>query len=244
MSNLQPTIDIHCHIMPGVDDGSPDMATSLEMLRIADKNGITHLILTPHHKPMHHNVSPEHNVAYRKRLQEAATEAGIKAKLFSGNEIYYSDETMEELEAGKICSLAGSDYVLVEFHPTNPYKAIQNAANRVQAAGYIPIIAHVERYSDIVSHPNRVGDLIEMGCFIQVNASSVMGKYGFGISHFTKKLLKEKKVHFIASDAHDTGRRAPQLLDCRNYVERKFGEDYGKKLFFTNPANVIRNELI
>ena len=244
MNNLQPTIDIHCHIMPGVDDGSPDLVTSLEMLRIADKNGITHIILTPHHKPMHHNVSPEHNVAYRKKLQEAATEAGIKAKLFSGNEIYYSDETMEELIDGRICSLAGSDYVLVEFHPTNPFKAIQNAAGRVQAAGYIPIIAHVERYSDIVSHPARVRDLIQMGCFIQVNASSVMGKYGFGISHFTKKLLKEELVHFIASDAHDTGRRAPHLLDCRNYVERKFGEDYGKKLFFTNPANVIRNELI
>lgn len=244
MNNLQPTIDIHCHIMPGVDDGSPDLATSLEMLRIADKDGITHIILTPHHKPMHHNVSPEHNVAYRKKLQEAATEAGIKAKLFSGNEIYYSDETMEELIDGKICSLAGSDYVLVEFHPTNPFKAIQNAAGRVQAAGFIPIIAHVERYSDIVSHPARVRDLIQMGCFIQVNASSVMGKYGFGIAHFTKKLLKEELVHFIASDAHDTGRRAPYLLDCRNYVERKFGEDYGKKLFFTNPANVIRNELI
>ena len=244
MNNLQPTIDIHCHIMPGVDDGSPDLVTSLEMLRIADKNGITHIILTPHHKPMHHNVSPEHNVAYRKKLQEAAANAGIKAKLFSGNEIYYSDETMEELIDGRICSLAGSDYVLVEFHPTNPFKAIQNAAGRVQAAGYIPIIAHVERYSDIVSHPARVRDLIQMGCFIQVNASSVMGKYGFGISHFTKKLLKEELVHFIASDAHDTGRRAPHLLDCRNYVERKFGEDYGKKLFFTNPANVIRNELI
>ena len=244
MSKVEPTIDIHCHIMPGVDDGSPDMATSLEMLRIADKNGITHLILTPHHKPMHHNVSPEHNVAYRKKLQEAAKAEGIKAKLFSGNEIYYSDETMEELIEGKICSLAGSDYVLVEFHPTNPYKAIQNAVSRVQAAGFIPIIAHVERYSDIVSHPARVKDLIEMGSLIQVNASSIMGKYGFGISHFTKKLLKEELVHFVASDAHDTGRRAPQLLDCRNYVERKFGEDYGKKLFFTNPANVIRNELI
>ena len=238
------SIDIHCHIMPGVDDGSPDMETSLKMLQISEKNGIEQVILTPHHKPMHHNVSPEHNVAYRKKLQEAAANAGIKAKLFSGNEIYYSDETMEELETGKICSLAGSDYVLVEFHPTNPYKAIQNAANRVQAAGFIPIIAHVERYSDIVSHPARVSDLIEMGCFIQVNASSVMGKYGFGISHFTKKLLKENMVHFVASDAHDTGRRAPHLLDCRNYIERKFGEDYGKKLFFTNPANVIRNELI
>ncbi len=239
---MQPTIDIHCHIMPGVDDGSPDTGTSLEMLRIAEKNGITHMILTPHHKPMHHNVSPEHNVLYRKKLLENARAAGIKVKLFSGNEIYYSDETMEELLRGEICSLAGSDYVLVEFHPSNPFKAIQNAAYRVQGAGYIPIIAHVERYADIVQHPARVGDLIEMGCYIQVNASSIMGRYGLGISHFTKKLLKQEQVHFVASDAHDAAGRAPKLLECRKFVEKKYGEDYANHLFCINPANVIRND--
>lgn len=241
---MQPTIDIHCHIMPGVDDGSPDTGTSLEMLRIADKNGITHLILTPHHKPMHHNVSPGHNVLYRKKLQERARAEGIKAKLFSGNEIYYSDETIDELIRGEACSLAGSDYVLVEFHPTNPYKAIQNAMYRVMSAGFIPIIAHVERYSDIVTNPIHVEDLIGMGCLIQVNASSIMGKYGFGISSFTKKLLKREQIHFIASDAHDTKSRAPQLLECRKYVEKKYGDEYAKSLFFTNPANVLRNESI
>ncbi|MCR5403281.1 MAG: protein-tyrosine-phosphatase [Butyrivibrio sp.] len=241
---MQPTIDIHCHIMPGVDDGSPDMKTSLEMLRIADKNDITHLILTPHHKPMHHNVSPEHNVLYRKELQQNARAEGIRAKLFSGNEIYYSDETVDELMRGEVCSLAGSDYVLIEFHPTNPYKAIQNAMYRVLTAGFIPIVAHVERYSDIVTKPVHVEDLIEMGCLIQVNASSIMGKYGFGISSFTRKLLKKELVHFIASDAHDTGNRAPQLLECRKYVEKKYGDEYAKELFFTNPANVLRNESI
>ncbi len=238
---MQPTIDIHCHIMPGVDDGSPDTSTSLEMLRIAEKNGITHMILTPHHKPMHHNVSPEHNVLYRKKLLENAKAAGIGVKLFSGNEIYYSDETMEELLRGEICSLAGSRYVLVEFHPSNPFTAIQNAMYRVQGAGYVPIVAHVERYSDIVGHPDRVGDLIDMGCYIQVNASSIMGKYGFGISHFTKRLLKEERVHFVASDAHDAKGRSPQLLDCRRYVEKKFGEEYAKRIFCVNAANVIRN---
>ena len=241
---MEPIIDIHCHIMPGVDDGSQDMATSLEMLRIAEKNGITHIILTPHHKPMHHNVSPEHNVLYRKKLQEEARALNLKVKLFSGNEIYYSDETMEELEQGKICPLAGSEYVLVEFHPTNPFMAIQNAMNRIQAAGYIPIVAHVERYSDLVTHPARVSDLMDMGCLIQVNASSIMGKYGFGISHFTKKLLKNGSVHFVASDAHDTGRRAPQLAECRGYVARKYGQDYANELFFLNPSKVIRNEQI
>ncbi len=244
MNSIQPTIDIHCHIMPGVDDGSRDMEMSLEMLRIADSNGITHIILTPHHKPMHHNVSVQHNVKYRKDLQERARAEGIKAKLFSGNEIYYSDETFDQLLSGEICSLAGSDYVLVEFHPTATYKAIQNAMYRVQGAGYIPIIAHVERYSDVLGKPAYVQDLIDMGCFIQVNASSVMGNYGFGISHFTRKLLKSGHVHFVASDAHDTGRRAPELLKCRKFVERRFGEDYAKEIFFTNAANVIRNEQI
>lgn len=238
------SIDIHCHIMPGVDDGSPDMETSLKMLQISERNGIEQVILTPHHKPMHHNVSPEHNRLYCERLQENADKAGIHIHLYSGNEIYYSDETQRELEKGKICTLAGSDYVLVEFHPTNPYKAIHNAIYQVQAAGYIPIIAHIERYSDIVSHASYVEDLISMGCLVQVNASSVMGKYGFGISHFTKKLLKNRLVHFVATDAHDNLKRAPEILDCRNYVAKKYGQGYSDKVFYNNPMSVIQNEML
>ncbi len=241
---MQTSIDIHCHIMPGVDDGSPDMNTSLEMLRIAEKNGVEQMILTPHHKPMHHNVSPQHNIVYTNKLQEAASNFGINIRLYSGNEIYYSDETQRELESGKICTMAGSDYVLVEFHPTNPYKAIHNAMYHVQAAGFFPIVAHVERYSDMVSHPAYVEELIDMGCYIQVNAASIMGKVGFGISLYTKKLLKNHLVHFVASDAHDTKKRAPDLLECRNYVTRKYGEAYSSKVFYNNPMAVIHNESI
>lgn len=238
------SIDIHCHIMPGVDDGSPDVETSLKMLQIAEKNGIERIILTPHHKPMHHNLSPEHNMVYCEKLQEKAKAAGLNMRLYSGNEIYYSDETQRELENGRICTLAGSDYCLVEFHPTNPYKAIHNGVYQVQTAGYIPIIAHVERYSDIVSHSSYVEDLADMGCYIQVNASSIMGKYGFGISHFTKKLMKNRLVHFVATDAHDCKSRAPELLECRNYVARKFGDGYSQKVFYDNPMLVIHNEVL
>ncbi len=238
------SIDIHCHIMPGVDDGSPDVETSLNMLQTAEKNGVESIILTPHHKPMHHNVSPEHNRVYCERLQEKAQKAGLNIRLYSGNEIYYSDETQRELENGKICTLADSDYVLVEFHPTNPYKAIHNAMYQVQAAGFVPIVAHVERYSDIVSHASYVEDLVDMGCYIQVNASSIMGKYGFGISHFTKKLLKNRLVHFVATDAHDNKTRAPELLECRNYVAKKYGDAYSQKIFYDNPMSVIQNEML
>jgi protein-tyrosine phosphatase len=238
------SIDIHCHIMPGVDDGSPDIETSLQMLKIAEKNGITDIILTPHHKPMHHNVSKEHNKSYRSNLQELANEQGIGVKLYSGNEIYYSDESISELETGRACTMAGSDYVLLEFHPTNPYKAIHNALYQVQGAGFIPIIAHVERYSDIVSHPAYVQQLIDMGCYIQVNANSIMGKYGFGISHFTKKLIKNGQVHFVATDAHDTGRRAPELLECRKYIAKKYGDGVAEKLFHDHAMAVINNQVI
>ncbi len=241
---MRASIDIHCHIMPGVDDGSPDMETSLKMLRIAEKNGIQHIILTPHHKPQHHNVSPDHNNRYRLRLQNAADDAGIHIKLYSGNEIYYSDETFDELTNGSICTLAGSDYALVEFHPTNPYKAIHNAIYQIQAAGFIPILAHVERYSDMVSHISYVEELSDMGCYIQVNASSVMGKYGFGISHFTKKLLKNELVSFVATDAHDASSRAPELLQCRDFISRKFGEDYSDTLMWDNPMHILRGEII
>ena len=242
--DMQASVDIHCHIMPGVDDGSRDIATSLEMLRIAARNGITDVILTPHHKPMHHNVSPEHNKVYTDKLREAAEQYGIRIRLYPGNEIYYSDETQRELEEGKICTMAGSDYVLVEFHPTNPYRAISNAVYQIQAAGYIPIIAHVERYSDIVSHPAYVQELIDKGCYIQVNASAIMGLYGFGIKWFAKKLLRNRQVHFVATDAHDTNRRAPHLADCRSLCERKYGKDYADKIFHDNAISVIRNETI
>ena len=241
---MQTSIDIHCHILPGVDDGSPDTETSIEMLRIAEKNGIRQMILTPHYKPMHHNVSPEHNDKYTGRLQKLADNAGIAIKLFSGNEIYYSDETYDNLVDGKVHTMAGSDYVLVEFHPTNPYKAIHNGLYQVQAAGYIPILAHVERYGEIVSHISYVDELTEMGCLIQVNASSIMGKYGFGISHFTKKLLKKELVDFVATDAHDAKSRAPELLECRNYITRKFGEDYSDRILYDNPLKVINGEMI
>lgn len=241
---MQESIDIHCHILPGVDDGSPDLETSLEMLRIAEKNGIRQIILTPHHKPMHHNVSPDHNLLYTERLQVAADKAGISIKLHSGNEVYYSDETFDHLTEGKVRTMAGSAYVLVEFHPTNPYKAIHNAVYQVQAAGFVPILAHVERYSDLVSHISYVEDLSQMGCLIQVNASSIMGKYGFGISHFTKKLMKKELVSFVATDSHDAKSRAPELLECRNYVTRKFGADYSDLVFYDNPMRVIEDQLI
>lgn len=239
-----PSIDIHCHIMPGVDDGSKDLEMSLSMLKTALSEGTKGMILTPHHKPMHHNVSPHHNREYTQRLMEEAGKRGIDVKLFSGNEIYYCGETVAELESGKVSTLADSRYVLIEFHPTDMYKTIHNALYSVQAAGFVPIIAHVERYADMAKHIKYVDNLVDMGVYVQINSASAMGKYGLGIKHFTRQLLKEKMVHFVATDAHDNASRAPHLLSCRDYVEEKYGESYGIKLFHDNPMCILKDIVI
>ncbi len=241
---MVPSIDIHCHILPGVDDGSPNTESSLKMLKTAISEGTKGLILTPHHKPMHHNVSPGHLLDYTEELMQRAHEHGINVQLFPGNEIYYSDSAVRELESGIASTLAGSRYALIEFHPTDMYKTIHNALYAVQSAGFLPVLAHVERYADMAKHIKYVDDLVDMSVHIQVNANNIMGKYGLGIRHFTRELLKREMVHFVATDAHDNASRAPHLLECRDYVEGKLGEEYALRIFHDNAMKVLKDQVI
>lgn len=237
-------IDIHSHLLPGIDDGAKDFNTSMEMFRIAAQNGITRMILTPHHKPMHHNASPARIADMIAKTKEVLDKERIDIQLYAGNEIYYHSEAVERLEEGKACTMAGSEYVLVEFGPMDGYDYIRNGIYQVMAGGYRPILAHAERYSSICSDAGRVEDLTEMGCYIQLNAGSIMGKFGFGTKQFTKKVLKRQLVHFVATDAHDTEKRGPHISECAKYISRKFGEAYAEELLYENPMHVIRNEYI
>lgn len=241
---MQPCIDIHCHIMPGVDDGSPDMRTSLKMLQIAASEGIVAVILTPHHKPMHHNVSPEHALYRRDELKEAAGALGIKIRLLTGCEVYYSGETADELANGSIATLAGSRYVLIEFHPADQYSTIRSAVYTVQSQGFMPVLAHVERYQDIAEHPEHVTELRDMGCVIQVNAGSVMGRFGGGAKRFTRGLMDKGLVHIVATDAHDSAHRSPKIADCREYVGKHWGELFANDVFYNNPLRILKHEEI
>ena len=124
------------------------------------------------------------------------------------------------------------------------YDYIRNAVNTVLMNGYYPVLAHAERYRNVCAKKYAVTELIEMGCYIQVNAGSIMGKFGFGTKQFSRKLLKQRQVHFVATDAHDTGKRAPYLSDCAKYVSRKYGRDYSRKLFYDNPECILQDEEI
>ena len=236
--------DIHSHILPGVDDGAKSMEESLEMLRIAKENAICTIIVTPHNKPGRHNVHTPSMNAYIKQLQEQMNRIGLSIELIGGNELYYRMELAQELQGGVARTMADSRYVLVEFGPMDDYDYLRNGVYDLLSEGYFPIIAHVERYQCLLERIDRISDLSGMGAYIQVNAGSVMGAAGFKIKDCTRKLLKQGLVQFVATDAHDTKKRAPELKKCADFIARKYGEEYAVDIFRNNPKHIIRNEIL
>lgn len=241
---MEGYIDIHSHILPGIDDGAKNFEMSMEMLRIAEKSGIKSIVLTPHHKPMRRNAGPEGVKELIRRLNDEMRRENMDILLYAGNEFYYSSETVRVLEEKKACTMAGSGYVLVEFGPMDSLDYIRGGLYQILSAGYRPILAHVERYERVCAKVEHVKDLTAMGCYIQVNAGSIMGQFGMGTKQLARKLLKYRVVHFVATDAHDSGRRTPALSECARYLERKHGEEYMEELLRINPMHMIADRYL
>lgn len=237
-------MDIHSHLLPGIDDGARDFETSMEMFRIAGKNGIGAMILTPHYKPVHHNASPATIRRLISEMEEKLAEEKIDIRLYPGNEIYYHSEAVAQALEGGLCTLAGSSYVLVEFNPMDEFEYIRNGLYQFLSEGFRPVLAHVERYRCMTSKTDRTEELTGMGAYIQVNAGSIMGHYGLQTKGFARGLLKKDLVHFVATDAHDAKNRAPELEECARFLTKRFGEDYTRELLYENPMKIVRNEYL
>lgn len=236
--------DIHIHVIPGVDDGSKNLDMSMEMLRYAQAEGIRQMIVTPHNKPMHHNVGKEKMQELIHMLRAQMKQEKLEIELYPGNELYYREDLVKCIEQGKAITMAGSKYVLVEFLPVGRWEYIRDGVNDMLMAGYRPILAHIERYQEVSKDVERVLRLREMGCYIQVNTASVMGKYGMGTKQYVRKLLKQQLVDFIATDAHNAANRTPDMDKCAKYIGKKYGEEYMRRLLIENPSKVISDEYI
>ena len=233
--------DIHCHILPGVDDGAKDMEQSMRMIRTAYESGIRDFILTPHYKEGRHNASVP---TIRRRLEEVRREAGkrgMKVSLYAGNEILYSGEAAERLEEGRALSLAGSRYVLIEFYPAHPFPYIRNALDEIGGMGYEPVLAHAERYECLLKDWENVRELKELNVGIQVNAASITGALGFGVKRFTDRLLKERLVDYVGTDAHDDGKRSPDVRKCLSCLYRKYDPAYVDAVCYGNAKRIVND---
>lgn len=237
-------IDIHCHCLPGVDDGAADIEESLRMIVSAYEDGIREIICTPHfHYRRGHVCKEELEKVFRELCERVWQECpGIQMHL--GNELYYDNDLCERLAKKEVCTLAGTDYVLVEFSPQTGHEVIYHAMRELIQEGYNPVLAHVERYDCYVKKPVLAKELAEMGVYLQVNAGAVLGDAGRKTAGFIKKLFRAGLVHFVATDAHDTETRMPQLARCAAYVNKKYGRETAVRCFSENQQAVISGKIV
>lgn len=235
-------LDMHCHILPGVDDGSKNMEMSMDMLEYAYEEGIRAIILTPHYHGGYVETARSVIDDTFEELNNNCKKVHPDLKLFIGNEIYYYPSVPEWIEEGRVHSLADSDYVLLEFSNQVRKRELLEAVQNLCSHGYYPVMAHVERYECLVKEPSYIGELISNGAYIQVNSKTIAGEGGMRIRRFVKKLLKEEWIHFIGTDAHSMGSRKPEMADCAEYIMKKCGEEYAADILYANAVHVINNE--
>lgn len=234
-------IDIHCHILPNVDDGSESLEESIEMAKIAESEGITRIVNTSHcHFDFKYKKGNELKLELEK-FNQALKEENINIEVLLGNELYYTSDLIERFDELDFFSMNNSKYILMEFSPINFPKNIEDVIYEIKIRGYIPIIAHAERYKQVQEDVNIVLDCIKEGALIQVNSSSILGKNGEKAEDTSKKLLDNNMVHFVATDAHSSNRRRPLIKDSYNYILKNYGKEVSEKLFIENPTAVIEN---
>lgn len=233
-------IDIHSHILPGMDDGARNIEQSLEMLRIAEEQGICIMYATPHYMPGKGKPSIERIERKIRELQDAADQAGIRVSIRPGVEYYYMEEILELFEQGKVITLGDSNCVLIEFDPSADRLYIRNALEEVISFGYTPILAHVERYISMMEKGfTYVEEYRNMGVMMQVNSASVSGDVGKKTQKNVKAMLKKHLIDFVATDAHSARSRAPYMEKTAKLLEKKYGKKYRDQLLHENATKYL-----
>jgi protein-tyrosine phosphatase len=225
-------IDIHCHILPGIDDGADRLQTSLAMATMAARDGITTIIATPHTDGITVNQSVVQQAV--DRLNGELVNRNIDLEVVAGYEI----------PADLVCDLqshtiADTPYILVEFpHQYLPEDAAETLYTLVQA-GRKPIIAHPERNGSVLRNPELLHELVAVGAMIQLTAASVTGDFGPDILHCANYLLRNQLVHFLATDSHSPTFRKPVLSPARKAAARLIGREQADRLVIDNPKAIL-----
>ncbi|MBS6245239.1 tyrosine protein phosphatase [Streptococcus gordonii] len=242
-------IDIHSHIVFDVDDGPKTIEDSRTLLEESYRQGVRTIISTSHRRKGMFET-PEAKIEENfKQVQELAKEIADDLTVLYGAEIYYTSDILDKLEQEKIPRLAGSQYALIEFSMITPYKEIHTALSNVLRLGVTPVVAHIERYHCLENDEKKVRDLINMGCYTQINSSSVLKPKLFGDTYkFMKKraqfFLEKDLVHFVASDMHNLDPRPPYMQEAYQIISKKYGESHAEQLFRKNQELLLRSEYI
>ena len=231
-------IDLHSHILPELDDGAESLRESLAMARMAVDSGITAMVATPH------CVDDRTRDVYAawQLLREALQESGIPLALFPGMEIFGTEDTAKLLREGKLLTLNGSHYPLIEFSFHSDGEEETWILNSVCRAGFQPVVAHPERYLYVQRDPRILNSWIQMGCLLQVNRGSLLGRFGGHAQELAMELVGRGFAAVVASDAHSSWMRTPWMEDAWQLLSDAFSPRCAGALLEDNPQKILKDE--
>jgi len=255
MGEITEMIDLHSHILPGLDDGAEVLEESIEMCRISFRDGIRTIVATPHILPGIYENNRPTILAKVHELNEAIKKFGVKnldtitqlpndsiteLEILPGADIHFSFDLLQRYENGEMVAVNDlGRYLMVEFEFQGiPYKA-EEALFQLLTKGIVPIISHPERNFEIGHNPKRYYEMIRMGCLGQVTAMSLTGEFGPEIKQIAEKLVKKRLIHIIASDAHSAGRRPPILSSGVKAAEKIVGKKEAQKMVTEYPQAIL-----
>ena len=235
-------IDIHSHILYGIDDGSKTLEESIEIIKQHIEMGFKDIVLTPHYiENSKYETDNKEKTKLLETLKKETKKQKLDINLYLGNEVFVNN--ILEIKKEKILKINNSKFLLIEFPMNEKPKNINNILYEIKIQGIIPVIAHPERYSFVQKNPDLVDEWIEEGALLQSNYGSIIGVYGDNAKKTIKKLLKKNKIKALATDIHFPNNKIYQNIEkSRKRIKKIIGEEKFIELTITNPKKIIENK--
>ena len=235
-------IDLHCHLLPGIDDGARDLEEALSMARMAVEEGITHAAMTPHVTPGTYDIDRASIESAVAAYRSALGYAGIGLEIFVGGEVRIGPEVLDLVAESRVPYLGtweDEPVMLLEFPHTLIPPGSDKLVDWLRREGIRPLLAHPERNPDIARDPERLGDFVEQGCLVQVTAGSLTGDFGEAFQSAAMALLESGWTTVLASDAHRADRRTPMIEAGRRMAAKIVGEEASWRMVRETPAKIL-----
>ncbi|MCU6708789.1 protein tyrosine phosphatase [Paenibacillus sp. J5C_2022] len=219
-------IDIHTHILPGIDDGASTFDDTLQMAQAAYREGISTIIATPHHANGKYMNLADDVRKLTAETNERLRDAGVPVSIACGQEIRVHDDLLDAWHRAELLTLADSAYLLLEMPSSRVPSGMEELVHELHIMGVRPIIAHPERNADIVRSPEALAELVDVGAYAQVTTHSLLGGFGKKIEHASWTLMKRGLIHLLSSDAHHVERRGFRMQEAYEAVEARMGREW------------------
>lgn len=236
-------IDLHCHILPSIDDGAKSLDETLEMAKIAVSEGIHHMIATPHYIQYSEYLNKQEIEKLVEEVNSILRNEGIPLTISSGHEVYMTPDLPKLVEQQEVCTLHNGQYILIEFPMNDIPLYAEDIFYELKLMGLTPVLAHPERYPMVMDNPNLLLKYLNLGVLCQANVGSIRGFFGDRVQRTVMQLIEHDMIHFIASDAHTPRNRAPKMQKALEEITR-IDAKKAQELFIENPLKVYNNELI